>query len=238
MKNEKTIELPYVSAVIVAAGSASRMGGVNKQLLELCGVPVIARTLRAFQASELVREIIIVTKPDDIVGLWDIVRYFGIDKVKSIISGGSTRQKSVFKGILETSPESAYFAVHDGARPLIKPKTIDRVICDAFNHGAAAAGVKVKDTVKQVNENGMISATLDRNFLYNIQTPQVFEKNIYIMAMNRAQREGVDYTDDCQLIENMGAPVYVTESEYSNIKITTKEDVKMAERLLEQEDYQ
>lgn len=237
MKEKPVIALPYASAVIVAAGNSTRMGeGVNKQFLPICGTPVIARTAQAFDRSELVREVVIVARDQDMIPFWDIMKYFNIQKVKNIVTGGDTRQQSVLNGIRHLSTETAYYVVHDGARPLISPFTIDKVICDAFHHGAAAVGTKVKDTLKQVGENGFIECTPDREKIYHIQTPQVFERDLYLQAVARTMEEGGDYTDDCQMLERAGVPIFVTQGEYANIKITTKEDAALAESLLMQQE--
>jgi 2-C-methyl-D-erythritol 4-phosphate cytidylyltransferase len=221
-----------VTAIVVAAGRGERMGSdIKKQFIPLCDIPVIARTLAAFQASRRVTQVIIVTGAEEIVMIADIVREFGFDKVVRIVRGGQTRQESAAAGF-QAADKPDYIAVHDGVRPLVTPQCIDRVIKQAFEVKAAAAAVRLKDTVKQCDENGNILATPDRSCLWAVQTPQVFEANLYRDALEMAQAAGKDYTDDCQLIENAGGTVRLAEGEYSNIKITTKEDVIIAEAIL------
>ena len=195
--------------MVAAAGSSTRMG-VPKQFLPLGGMPVIARTLLALDAAQLVDEIVLVAREEDML-------------------------QSVARGIAAAKKGTAFFAVHDGARPLVRPETVDRVIEAAFACGAATAAVRVKDTVKISDEKGFITATPDRRFLWNVQTPQVFERRLYLTALARAQAEGEDYTDDCQLVEHTGHPVRLVEADYGNIKITTPEDVAFAEGLLGRE---
>lgn len=225
---------PPVTAVVAAAGSSTRMG-VPKQFLPLGGIPVIARTLLALDAAQLVDEIVLVAREEDMLQLYDICKTFEIAKASSILKGGATRQQSVARGIAAAKKGTAFFAVHDGARPLVRPETVDRVIEAAFACGAATAAVRVKDTVKISDEKGFITATPDRRFLWNVQTPQVFERRLYLTALARAQAEGEDYTDDCQLVEHTGHPVRLVEADYGNIKITTPEDVAFAEGLLGRE---
>jgi 2-C-methyl-D-erythritol 4-phosphate cytidylyltransferase len=236
MKNKVPIETfikPYVSAVIVCGGNSTRMGNnINKLMLNLLGIPVLARTLMKFEDSQSINEIIIVCKETDILNFWDVVKAFDIHKVKSIIKGGLTRQQSVFCGINECSSQSEYFAIHDGARPLVEVSDIDSTINLAFKSNAAALGVKFKDTVKLTGSNNKIIETLNRDKLWSIQTPQVFEKNIYLKAMSIAKENNQDFTDDCALLENVLQDVYIYEGKYSNIKITTNDDIAIAEGIL------
>lgn len=172
----------FVSAIIVSAGNSSRMGGINKQFLEFGGMSVIARSVNAFQKSPLVDEIIIVTREQDISAVKDAVKDFS--KVKAIVTGGSTRQQSVFNGIKAASEMSEFVAIHDGARPLVSQTVIADTLNTAYAFGAAATGVRVKDTVKVVDENNDILSTPNRETLRFVQTPQVFSKELYLNAMN------------------------------------------------------
>lgn len=226
---------PVVAAVVVAAGSSSRMG-TPKQLIPLCGVPVIARTLMALDEAECVDEIVLVARQADMLPFYDLSKRYGIRKLTKILIGGGSRQQSVARGVEAVKPETAYVAIHDGARPLLRPQTADRVIEAAFRTGAAAAGVHVKDTVKLTDENGVVTGTPDRRFLWNVQTPQVFELTRYRRALLAAQAAGREYTDDCQLMEHAGFPVQLIEAEYTNLKITTPEDVAFAEAILRQDE--
>lgn len=230
-KQEKVQNHPVTAAVIVAAGNSTRMG-VPKQLIPIRGIPVIGRTLLAFEASELVDEIVLVTREEDLLHFYDICKTYQITKVTKILKGGSTRQQSVREGVMACRDTTEFFAIHDGARPMISPPMIEAVIEAAYQCGAAAAGVKVKDTIKQTDEKGFITATPDRSFLWNVQTPQVFERKLYLQSLNAAFTADLDLTDDCQLVERMQHRVQLVESSYANIKITTPEDVAFAEAML------
>lgn len=221
---------PLTSAVIVAAGNSSRMGKQfgNKQLIEIDGIPIIARTISAFEAAETIDEIIITTKEELIIPIADIVKEFEFEKVSHIIKGGDTRQKSVEYGINNVRTSTKYVCIHDGARPFITPLDIDRVNSSAYTYAAAAIGVKVKDTIKQIDCENFIVSTVDRSKLLAVQTPQSFNLNIYISALELARKHNKDFTDDCQLIENAGGRVYMLEGSYDNIKITTSEDLSLA----------
>jgi 2-C-methyl-D-erythritol 4-phosphate cytidylyltransferase len=226
-------EEPFVSAVIVAAGKSERMGKCkSKQFVPLCGIAAIARTLSAFEESQHVREVILVTKKFDIGIVGSIVREFGFSKVSRIVVGGETRQQSAAIGMNAVSKAAQFIAVHDGARPLVTADCIDRVIGIAFKCGAASAAVRVKDTLKVADENGVVVSTPDRQRLWAVQTPQVFDMRLYREALEAAVQSGADYTDDCQLIEAAGGHVQLVEGEYTNIKITTVEDIPQAEAII------
>jgi 2-C-methyl-D-erythritol 4-phosphate cytidylyltransferase len=237
--NNKTEKTPYVAAVIVAAGKGERMQSehvltheTNKLLMLLCGIPVIARTLSTFEECHTVDEIVVVTNPENIVIFADIIKEFGFAKVKRIVRGGATRQLSALEGLKCISEKSEYIAIHDGARPLISPYAIDKTVLAAIEKKAAAAAVKVKDTIKLADNEGIIIATPERASLWAVQTPQVFSVELYRKAFEKALQENADYTDDCQLVESIGKQVQLVESEYTNIKITTRDDVIFAESII------
>lgn len=219
------------SAIIVAAGSSRRMNGTDKILAEIKGIPVIIRTLTAFQNSEEIKDIVVVTTDANLEIIKNLSEKYNITKAMFFTVGGNTRQESVMKGLKLISKETQYIAIHDGARPLIKTELIDRTIKDARVFGAATLGVPVKDTIKTVNDS-IITDTPDRNSLFAIQTPQVFRRKTYFEGANFATAHQLDFTDDCQLIEAVGLKVYVTKGDYINIKITTPEDIKIAEAIL------
>lgn len=219
------------SAVIVCAGNSTRMG-VNKILLPLGGRLVVGVTMQAFQACESVKEIIIVAREADIPAIMEEAQKAGITKLKECTAGGDTRQQSVINGIRCISQDTELVAVHDGARPLVKPEHIEKAIKDALVFGGAALGVPVKDTIKVV-DGGLITDTPPRSSLYITQTPQIFRKKLYFEGIDFALEHGLDFTDDCQLVEAIGGKVYMTAGDYTNIKITTPEDIKIAETLLE-----
>lgn len=221
------------SAVIVCAGNSTRMGGVNKILLPLGERKVIGVTMQAFQSCESISEIIIVAREDDIPAIQAEAEAAGITKLAACTTGGSTRQESVISGIRKISKDSELVAVHDGARPLVKPEHIEKVIKDASVFGGATLGVPVKDTIKTV-DGGLIIDTPPRSSLYITQTPQIFKRSLYFEGIDFALEHSLDFTDDCQLVEAIGGKVAMTVGDYTNIKITTPEDIAIAEVLLKQ----
>lgn len=223
----------FVSAIIVAAGQSRRMGGdTSKQFILIDGVPVIVRTLKAFEIAERIREVVIAARQEDIPQMYALIQDYEITKVKQIITGGETRQESVFRAIAQVDENADFLAIHDGARPLIRPQEIDLAVSAAVEHGATALGVPVKDTVKQVDADGKIVDTPERSTLWAVQTPQVFSRALYLRAAEQAGEAAAQLTDDCQLIERTGAPVYLVRGAYANLKITTPEDVFAAEGIL------
>lgn len=221
-----------ISAIIVSAGSGSRMGkNTNKQFLELLGMPVFMHSVIAFSNVLEVLEIIIVAREEDLPRMKSIVCAYNIVKPVKFVVGGEERQDSVKNGF-EVVGDTEYVAVHDGARPLITVKDIKRVIADAKKHGASTLGVRVKDTIKIVDALNNIVDTPDRATLYSIQTPQVFKSDLYFVACNYAEQNHYSFTDDCQLFEALGLSVYLTVGNYENIKITTPEDIFLAQRIM------
>lgn len=220
-----------VSAVIVSAGNSTRMGGVNKQFLELDGAPVIVNTIKMFQRCQMIDEIIVVTRESDIDEMANLVEKYDFSKVFNIVAGGETRQLSVYEGVTATSNIADLVVIHDGARPLVTLKVIEETIKTASEYGAAATGVKVKDTVKIVDDNNNIIDTPDRAYMRFIQTPQVFDKKLYLDAVNTVENSE-NFTDDCMLIEAFGKTVKYVDGDYENIKITTPEDIELAENYL------
>lgn len=221
----------FTSAIIVAAGDSTRMGyKLSKQLIPLNGHAAIEYTLKAFQQCDLINEIIVVARPVDIENIAQIA--FNFRKVSAVTAGGSTRTASVRKGIHAADKRASYYAIHDGARVLITPAEIERVLCAAFETGAAALGTPATDTIKIVDDSGVILSTPDRSTMWTVQTPQVFEKDLYKRAMGNAIVNGLNVTDDCSMVEAIGEPVRVIRGEYSNIKLTTPVDITIAEALL------
>lgn len=224
-------ENKIVSAVIVSAGNSTRMGGINKQFLELDGSPVIVNTITMFQRCNMIDEIIIVTRECDIGEIAKLVEKYDFNKVSNIVLGGETRQLSVYEGVTSTSNIADLVVIHDGARPLVTVKVIEETIKAAAEFGAAATGVKVKDTVKIVDDNDNIIDTPDRAYMRFIQTPQVFDKKLYLDAVKTVENSK-DFTDDCKLLEAYGKTVKYVDGDYENIKITTPEDIELAESYL------
>ena len=221
----------FVSAVIVSAGNSTRMGGINKQFLEINDIPVIAHTINAFDNLDVINEIVVVTRESDIADVVSLIEKYNFKKVSSVVPGGETRQLSVYNGVINTSDSADYVAIHDGARPLVSDKVIVNTLNNAFEYDAAATGVKVKDTVKVVDDNDNIVDTPDRSYMRFIQTPQIFKKSLYIDAVNSVENSK-NFTDDCMLIEAYGKKVKFVDGDYENIKITTPEDVELAENYI------
>ena len=217
-------------AVVPAAGSSSRMGQ-DKLLLPLDGTPVILRTLRALEDCPHIAEIVVVTREDLIVPISGLCREAGLTKVAKVVRGGKTRKESVLAGLGGLSRGIDLAAIHDGARPLVSQAVLEAVIRRAAECGAAAPAVPVKDTVKRARD-GLVAATLDRSELRAVQTPQVFQTDLIKTALARALAEGAELTDDCAAVERLGIGVALTEGDYCNLKLTTPEDLAVAEALL------
>ncbi len=230
----KRRKLPAVCAVIVAAGSSRRMGGENKLLLSLGGQPVLAHTLCAFQKCPAVRDIVLVCREEDILPYSELAQAFGVDKLRTVTRGGDTRTASVLAGVSASPEDSVLVAVHDGARPLVSEAVITEAIAAAAEHGAAAPVVPVKDSIKRI-ENGVIAADVPRDTLAAVQTPQVFRRELLLRALHQAAQSGRTYTDDCAAVEAIGQTVRATHGSYENIKITTPEDIAVAEAFLDGE---
>ena len=230
-EGRKLLPLKYCGAVIVAAGTASRMGGIDKVMAQLDGEPMICRTVRAFQNCDAINEIVIVTREDLIIPIGDLCRDF--DKVKAVVSGGKTRDESVGHGLNALSKEVKLAAIQDGARPLVTFEVIDRTVRAANSYGAAAPAVPVKDTIKVV-QGGIVKETPDRSRLQAVQTPQVFDIQLLRAALKKAVDDKAQITDDCSAVERMGMSVKIVEGDEQNIKVTTPMDLKIAQMLLEE----
>lgn len=219
------------SAIVPAAGRSVRMGE-DKLLLPLGDVPVILRTLRTLESSAYITEIIIATREELMVPLSQLCKDAALGKVRKIVVGGETRSASVLAGIREADPASELIAVHDGDRPLVTVEIVNAAIEKAAQRGAAAPAVPVKDTIKR-SAGGIVTGALDRSELYAVQTPQVFEHGLILGALEKAVADGAELTDDCSAVERIGMPVCLTEGSYDNIKLTTPEDLAVAEAILE-----
>ena len=228
----KVIPLKYCGAVIVAAGSASRMGGIDKVMAELEGEPMICRTVRTFQQCDAIKEIVIVTREDLVIPIGELCRE--MFKVKAVVVGGNSRQESVEHGLKALSEKVRLAAVHDGARPLVTVELIDRVARAAHSYGAAAPAIPVKDTIKVV-EGGLVKETPDRQTLRAVQTPQIFDVDLLRGALAKAKRDGAELTDDCSAVERLKMSVRIVEGDERNLKVTTPMDLKIAQMLLEEE---
>ena len=220
------------SAVVVAAGSARRMEGIDKVLAPLGELPVLAHTLYAFQDCPAVDEVVVVTREDLLVEVGALCREYGLDKVTKVVTGGARRMDSVRAGLREVSPEAGLIAIHDGARPLVSQEVLCQAIEKAAVTGAAAPAVPVTDTVKRA-EDGLAAETVNRANLWAVQTPQVFEAGLIRAALEKALADGEELTDDCAAVERLGMKVSLTPGSRENLKITTPLDLVLGEAILE-----
>jgi len=224
-----------VIAVIPAAGLGTRMASArSKQYMDLCGKPMLAVTLEQFQQCRLVEGIVLVVAEDAIdYCIREIVERFDLTKVAPVVAGGQSRQESVRNAIEVVSNSTETVVIHDGARPLVTIELIERIIRASERHRGAVAGVPLKDTVKEIDSRGRVAKTVDRQALWAIQTPQIFQYDDIRLAHKKAMEEdwhGV--TDDASLIEKLNIPVTVIPGEETNIKITTEEDLELARLIL------
>lgn len=230
-KLKKKLGIPVCSAVVVAAGSAARMGGVDKVLIEVGGVPVVVRAIRALSASSLVSEVVVVTRPDLIVPISHLCKNHGLEKVTQVVVGGKTRAESVLCGLRALDPKSELAAIHDAARPFVTELVINDAIRAGARTGAAAPAIPVTDTVK-IAVDGVVERTPDRDTLFAVQTPQVFETSLIKAALTQALETGLPLTDDCSAVEALGMAVHLTPGDPRNIKITTPADLDLAAGIL------
>lgn len=230
---QKEQKEPFVSAVVLAAGKGTRMqAGSNKVFLEIGGAPVLAYTLRAFEASHVVREVILVTGEEDMVDAEHLVKAFGLQKVKRIVRGGSHRQESSLVGLSHISEEAEAVLLHDGARPFVLPEEIEAVANKAMETGAAVLGAPLRHTVKRVSEDETVLDTIDRESLWTAFTPQGFQVALIKEAAAHAKAAGLSATDDASMAEAMGIGVTMVKGSEMNIKITLPEDLALAECIL------
>lgn len=221
-----------VPVIIVAAGSSTRMG-INKQFIELGGMPVIARTLKAFQNCDSISNIILVVKTDDLFQMQMLCEEYKISKISDIVCGGDTRQESVLKGFSRLDKDCKRALIHDGARPFVRESVICAVINALSSHSAVLPAVRVKDTVKRVDSDGMVLETVPRDGLMYVQTPQGVNVSEYLDAVKKIDVSL--FTDDASIMEAAGYSVSIIEGSYKNIKITTKEDIALANVFLSEE---
>ena len=219
------------AAVIVAAGKATRMEGIDKVLTPMGGEPLLLYTLAPFQASDRIEEIILVTREDLLVPLGTLCSQRGLTKVRRLVQGGQTRTESVLAGVEAVTPGVGLVAVHDGARPFLPPEVLEQAVETAETLGAAAPAIPVKDTIK-VAQNGVVTETPDRAALFAVQTPQVFDADLLKGALQSALEQGAAITDDCSAVERLGKVVFLVEGEEENLKITTPVDMILAEAIL------
>lgn len=221
-----------VYAVVAAAGRSTRMGGVDKQLMPLSGIPVLIRSLSALEQLPQVEGIVLVGPPDGLKQYKEAAEKWRLEKITTVVRGGVSRQQSVLFGLLAVPSECEVVLVHDGARPLVTKKEVEDLISAVLDHGAATLAVPVKDTVKEAGAGGFVAGTPDRTKLWLTHTPQGFFYDLLMKAHHQARDRGLSYTDDASLVEAAGHRVKLVSGSYSNIKITTAEDLLVAEALL------
>lgn len=220
------------SAVVVAAGSAKRMAGIDKTLASLGELPVLVHTLFAFHDCPAFDEVIVVTREDLLLEVSRLCKDYNLDKVTKIVVGGAERIQSVRLGLQEVRQDAELIAIHDGARPLVTQSILEEVVARAAVTGAAAPAMPVSDTIKRA-ENGLAVETVDRSTLWAMQTPQVFEPGLIRAAIEKAIADGENLTDDCAAVERLGMKVSLTPGSRENIKITTPFDLILGEAILE-----
>jgi len=222
------------AAIITAGGIGKRMGaGLPKQYLEVAGKPIIVHTIERFVGLAGIDQVIVTVPPGDESSFAaDILSPFALNEMVTVVTGGAERQDSVSNGLLAVADDVEIVLVHDGVRPFIKKDIIERSVKCARDSGACVVAMPLKETIKRVNENGNVEETVDRSTLWGAQTPQVFRRDILRKAFDKAKGEGFYGTDDTMLVERLGLPVNVVEGDYHNIKITTIEDLAIAEAIV------
>lgn len=225
-----------VAVIVVAAGRGTRMGmDQNKVFLDLAGVPVLARTIRAFSESGLVDKFVVVVGDQEKDKAKALLATFCPEVPVTLVAGGADRQASVYQGLLSLLGDETIVLVHDGARPFVPNACIEACVSAARAFGAACVGMPVKDTIKRVDATGDVVETPDRERLWQVQTPQGFVADVLLRAHEHALTEGFRGTDDASLVERLGFRVRMVVGAYANIKLTTAEDLAFAEALLGKE---
>ena len=227
------------AAIIAAAGIGRRMGGDRpKQYLELCDRPIICHTLDRFQDSRILDFVVVVVEPGrEDCFRQDILRAFGYPGEWQVTGGGQVRQQSVANGLKRVPKDCDVVVVHDGVRPFINAKDIERTADLAAREGAAILAAKVKETVKRVGQDGQVMETVDRDYLWSVQTPQAFRRDLLTRAMESAIGDGFVGTDEASIVERMGGKVWIIEGDARNIKITTPEELAIAEAILKNREW-
>jgi len=222
------------AAIIPSGGMGRRMGGhIPKQYLLLAGLPVLVHTLRPFQASPAIDEIILAVPGEDVEKVKEnIVERYGVSKVKRVVAGGKERQDSISNALAWIADETEIIVIHDGVRPLVTTDLIEIVVGRAGEVGAVAVGIDIRDTVKRVDKAGKIEETVPRDGLWRTQTPQAFKREIIVAAYRAAYEAGFYGTDDASLVEKAGIPVWLIPGDRENLKVTTKEDMMLCEMIL------
>lgn len=228
---KKTEQRNTCSAVIVAAGSAQRMGA-DKVMLELGCMPVLARTLLAFQNCDAIDEIIVVTRMEKVEEVASLCKKYGVTKAGKVIRGGKTRMESALAGVSEVRSNAKLIAIHDGARPFVTDEVIRRTVDAAAAYMSAVPVIRSTDTLKTIDEDGLITGSVDRDRTVRVQTPQVFNADLIKGALTKAVSDGLTLTDDCSAIEIMGIKTHTVDGDEDNIKLTTPRDIQLGELIL------
>ncbi len=226
---------PFTTAIILAAGKGTRMkiDDITKQLVMIEDMPIVVRTMLAFERSDNIDEILIVGVEDELSLYKEFKKTYGITKLKKAIGGGTCRAQSAAHGFSMVSKNCEFVAIHDAARCLITTEDIDRVLQEAYRFNAAIAAKKVTDTVKRADEKGFVLETIDRSSIWSAQTPQVFKKTLYEVSLAKAGSLDEKITDDAMLAEQAGFAVKLVECLHENIKITTQDDLAVVKKILE-----
>ena len=228
---KKTEQRNTCSAVIVAAGNAQRMGA-DKVMLELGCMPVLARTLLAFQNCDKIDEIIVVTRMEKVEEVASLCKKYGVTKAGKVIRGGKTRMESALAGVSEVRSNAKLIAIHDGARPFVTDEVIRRTVDAAAAYMSAVPVIRSTDTLKAIDEDGLITGSVDRERTVRVQTPQVFNADLIKGALTKAVSDGLTLTDDCSAIEIMGIKTHTVDGDEDNIKLTTPRDIQLGELIL------
>ena len=231
MLRRKRPSTPYCTAVVPAAGTSTRMAGTDKMLLELGDRPVLVRTLEALEQCGLIQEIVVVTREDLVVPVSRLCHDCRLEKVTQVVVGGDSRTASVLSGVRAANTEAELIAVHDGARPFVTQEVLTNVIQKAAQVGAAAPAVPVTDTIKRAL-GGVVEETLDRETLFAVQTPQVFQAQLFRAALEKAVEEKLILTDDCAAVERLGMKVTLIQGDRTNLKLTTPADIDLGMGIL------
>ena len=222
----------YCAAVVLAAGGSVRMGS-DKILAPLLQIPVLARTLRPFQESACIDEIVVVTSAEKLNDVVELCREYGIGKVSKVVTGGKTRAESALTGVSEVGSRADLIAIHDGARPLVTEELIRRTVEAAARNYAVVPAIRSTDTLKTAGEDMAITGTVDRETTWRIQTPQVFKADLIKGALTRAMHQGLALTDDSSAMDTLGVTTYIVEGDEENIKLTRPLDMMLAKAILQ-----
>ena len=233
-KEDKKSKKPYTVAIILAAGKSTRMQNAEKtkQMIELDGVPIVVRSLLAFEACSYIDETIVVGVKEELLSYRDFKKIYGITKLKKAINGCDCRAQSAAKGFYALPEQCEYVVFHDAARCLVTPKDIEHIVRAGYRYGAAISAKKATDTIKIANKDKFIESTPERAMVWLAQTPQVFKKSLYEVALAKADQLNEKITDDAMLAENAGFHVRLVKCDNENLKITTPDDIALAENIL------